>query len=161
MLNTSALSRLAIFIQMIEMIATAEADQLSALSRTIRIGKVAGTNTDSIADAIEYITDHFQDPLELSDVLGHISMSRASFSRRFTLSTGQTFTTFLQQVRLEHCRRILATTTQTVTEAAFQSGFQNLSHFNRLFRQRWGITPRDFRRELSDTKVLQSNKPIS
>ena len=149
MRSKSALSRLALFIRIMEMVMSAKPEQFRVLSNPIRIPQESNASADTIADAIDYIASHFQDPIQLPDVLSHVSMSRASFSRHFTLSTGQSFTTFLQQIRLEHCRRLLATTTQMITEVAFESGFQNLSHFNRLFRQRWGITPRAFRRQLS------------
>lgn len=159
MRNERALSRLAIFLRIIELVMSAKPEQFCVLSNPIPIQQRSGASADTIADAIDYISCHFQDPMQLPDVLSHVSMSRASFSRHFTLSTGQSFTSFLQQVRLEHCRRLLATTTQMVTEVAFESGFQNLSHFNRLFRQRRDITPRGFRRELSDTK-RQQHSPI-
>jgi len=160
MRTKSALSRLAIFLQIVELVISAKPEQFSVLSNPIRVRRESGAYANTIATAIDYMTRHFQDPIQLPDVLSQVSMSRASFSRHFTLSTGQSFTSFLQQIRLEHCRRLLATTTQMVTEAAFESGFQNLSHFNRLFRQKWGITPRGFRRELSDVKE-QENEDLN
>ena len=75
-------------------------------------------------------------------------MSRATFSRHFPQFTGQSFTAFLQQFRLEYCRRLLVEGELSISEAAFEAGFQNLSHFNRLFRERWSQTPREFRKGL-------------
>jgi len=152
MQNQGALSRLANFLKIIETIANAKLNQFSILSQPIKIRAGAGAYSNTIADAIEFISQRFQDPIELPDLLSHIGMSRASFSRHFASFTGRSFTTFLQQIRLEYCRKLLATCDYTITEAATQSGFQNLSHFNQLFRRRWGETPRDFRNALYQSK---------
>lgn len=149
MREAGALSRLASFLRIMESIVDADSEQFSILSQPIQIRPGSGAYSNIIADAIKFITKRFQEPIQLPDLLSHISMSRATFSRHFTHFTGQSFTTFLQQIRLEHCRRLLAMETFTITEAAIESGFQNLSHFNRLFRQRWGLTPREFRTQLA------------
>ncbi len=120
----------------------------SSLSRPIRWKSGAGSYSETISEAIEFISTHFKDLITLQDVLDHTSMSRATFSRHFPQFTGQSFTTFLQQLRLEYCRRFLVEGNHSITEAAFEAGFQNLSHFNRLFRERWGQTPREFRKGL-------------
>lgn len=145
MRTKSTLSRLAIFLQIMESVMSAKPEQITVLSNPIHIRQGSAPSADTIATAIEFLTQRFQEPIQLSDLLSHISMSRATFSRHFSHFTGQSFTVFLQQIRLEHCRRLLVMGTYTVTEAAMESGFQNLSHFNRLFRHRWGVTPREFR----------------
>ncbi|MBK1877437.1 AraC family transcriptional regulator [Pelagicoccus mobilis] len=121
---------------------------VSSLSRPIRLKSGAAGYSEIISEAIEFISSRFRDPITLQDVLKHTSTSRATFSRHFPQFTGQSFTTFLQQYRLEYCRRLLIAGNHSITEAAFESGFQNLSHFNRLFRERWGQTPREFRLSL-------------
>ena len=125
-----------------EALSSAESSAASSLSRPIRWKSGAGSYSEIISEAIEFISDRFQDPITLQDVLDHTAMSRATFSRHFPQFTGQSFTAFLQQYRLEYCRRLLLEGDLSITEAAFDAGFQNLSHFNRLFRERWGQTPR-------------------
>ena len=120
----------------------------SSLSRPIHWNSGTGSYSEIIAEAIDYISSHFQDPLTLQDVLEHVAVSRATFSRHFPQFTGQSFTSFLQQFRLEYSRRLLIEGNCSITEAAFGAGFQNLSHFNRLFRERWNQTPREFRKSL-------------
>ena len=148
--GANGLARLATFLNILGTIAAAAPDQFSILSKPFHFRSGTGAYADTIAEAIKFITTRFQDPIRLPEVLAHISMSRASFSRHFRQCTGHSFTTFLQRIRLEHCRRLLATGEYTITESAFKAGFQNLSHFNRLFRQRWNITPRDFRRQVRE-----------
>lgn len=135
---------------------SSETTSASSLSRPIRWKTGAGNYSETISEAIEFISSRFQDPITLQDVLDHTSMSRATFSRHFPQFTGQSFTAFLQQYRLEYCRRLLAEKNHSITDAAFDSGFQNLSHFNRIFRERWGHTPREFRKSLqADEKTVE------
>jgi AraC-like DNA-binding protein len=129
---------------------SSDATSAHTLSRPIRWKSGAGSYSEIISEAIDFISTHFQDPITLQNVLDHTSMSRATFSRHFPQFTGQSFTTFLQQLRLEYCRQFLVEGNHSITEAAFEAGFQNLSHFNRLFRARWGQTPREFRKGLQN-----------
>jgi transcriptional regulator GlxA family with amidase domain len=68
-------------------------------------------------------------------------MSKASFAREFRRYTGCTFTEFLNRVRLDHARRLLLTSADSVATIAYAAGFSNLSHFNRLFRRTYGHPP--------------------
>ena len=146
--HTRGLARLALFFGILANIANAPDEEWSILSRPFQFRAGKGAYAETMAEAIEYLMTHFREPIGLGDVLQRVSLSRASFSRHFQQFAGQSFTSFLQRVRLEHCRRLLATGDYTVTEAALASGFQNLSHFNRLFRRHWGITPREFCRQV-------------
>jgi AraC-like DNA-binding protein len=129
-------------------LSSAESTVATTLSHPIRLRSGAAGYSEIVSEAIEFIGTHFQDPITLRDVLEHTSMSRATFSRHFPKFTGQSFTNFLQQYRLEYCRRLLTEGNHNITEAALEAGFQNLSHFNRLYRERWGQTPREFRKGL-------------
>lgn len=99
-----------------------------------------------VKKAVQYIVEHAtQEELQLQDVLKHVGMSRASFSRHFQTAVGQSYTQFVQSIRLETARNLLLTTDKPVTEIAYASGFSNLSHFNRLFKKRWAMSPRSLR----------------
>jgi AraC-like DNA-binding protein len=145
--SLSATSRLGVILGLLGDIGESLTSARS-LSHRIHWKSGAGSYSEIISEAIDFISVHFREPITLPDVLVHTSMSRATFSRHFPQFTGQSFTEFLQQFRLEYCRRLLVEGKSSITEAAFGAGFQNLSHFNRLFRERWGQTPREFRKGL-------------
>jgi len=151
-ISKSTTSRLGIILEIMGEIGSKYHSERSSfpdpVSSPIRWKSGAASYGEAISKAIDFITHHFQEPITQADVLAHIKMSRATFSRQFSQFTGQSFTEFLQQFRLEHCRRLLAVSGESITRVACESGFRNLSHFNRLFRERWGQTPSEFRREL-------------
>lgn len=67
-------------------------------------------------------------------------------------SAGHNFTAFLRERRLQHCRADLASPTEarfSVSEIAFRRGFNDAAHFSRTFRDRFGLSPRDFRQQQS------------
>jgi len=64
-------------------------------------------------------------------------------------AAGEPFSEYLLRRRLEQCARLLrdaAWDGRTVTEIAFYSGFSDASHFGRVFKARFGLAPRDYRR---------------
>ena len=68
-----------------------------------------------------------------------------SLSRFFKQHLGMTFQEYLKKIRLGQAARLLTTTDRTVTDIAFESGFNNLSNFNRHFRAAYGISPKEYR----------------
>mgnify|MGYP000317367284 CR=1 FL=1 len=59
--------------------------------------------------------------------------------------TGQGFTAYLNDHRLNLAAELLRITDATVLDIAGRVGFDNLSYFNRLFKRRYGMTPREYR----------------
>ncbi len=96
--------------------------------------------------ACRHIMQHFTEPLSLAAVAAVVKLSPAGFSRFFHRMTGRTFVGWLTEVRIGHACRLLVQTDQPVLEIAIDSGFGNLSNFNRAFRRLRGRTPREWRR---------------
>ena len=81
-------------------------------------------------------------------------MAPSAFSRLFRRTTRKTFTQFVNEVRLGHVCRLLGESDKTVADIAFESGFDNLAHFNRRFRRLYRCSPREYRTSLG--KVTHS-----
>lgn len=89
----------------------------------------------------------FNIKLEEFAVMSNRSLSsfKRDFINQFQCSPGK----WLLDKRLEHARHLLTNTDKTVTEAAFESGFENRSHFSRAFRARFGKTPMNFKKTVA------------
>lgn len=72
-----------------------------------------------------------------------LSAFKRDFQKVFNTSPGK----WLLAKRLAHARMLLAGTEKSVSEAAFESGFENLSHFSRVFRQQFGVSPASVRQQ--------------
>jgi AraC-like DNA-binding protein len=86
------------------------------------------------------------DDITLAHVARHCGVSEGHLSRMFHRATGLTFREYLAQVRVEHARALLLSTSKGVTEIAYESGFQSLSQFHRVFRKAFDAPPGAIRR---------------
>ena len=68
--------------------------------------------------------------------------------------TGKNLNEYIVDIRLGHAARLLVDTTQTVSEICYDTGFNTLCNFNRLFRKRKGCNPTEFREKYRKTKVI-------
>lgn len=96
---------------------------------------------------LDRITSDLSDDVSLDALARESGYSKAHFLRMFRAATGSTPHRYLRDRRLESARNRLATGSESITEIAHASGFSSHSHLTRLFRERFGITPSDFRRE--------------
>lgn len=83
---------------------------------------------------------------QMQDLAAAVGMAPASFSRLFSRLTGSRFCDYARRLRVWRARGLLTETDHSITDVCFESGFKNLSNFNRYFKQDTGMTPRAFRR---------------
>jgi AraC-like DNA-binding protein len=107
-----------------------------------------GTRRDSrrkVQEAVAYLHHHFREPLTLAAVATEADLSRQYFSERFHQTTGTPFQTYLRNLRLRFACSLLQVSDLPVTEICFGSGFSDLAHFERVFKQTFGRSPRAYR----------------
>jgi AraC-like DNA-binding protein len=102
---------------------------------------------DQINAILSRITGQFGDILSAADLAQEFGMSESRFSRFFRRATGNTFTDFVNHVRINRACQLLTASDQQITTIAFEVGFNNLANFNRRFLDIKGMTPRDYRRQ--------------
>ena len=83
--------------------------------------------------------------ITIEDIANEVGLSQSHFMKYFKQYTGQSFVNYLNDYRLSRAGGFLRTTGDTVTEIAGRCGFDNLSYFNRLFRRKYGMTPKEYR----------------
>lgn len=143
----SLLPRFSAFLGILETLAQApEDDKKTLASNDFHLPEPGDPHERAIAAAVALISAHFSEPLKLSDILDAVPVSRPTFSRHFKRSTGRSFITFLTEIRIAHACRELTTTQKSVTQIAEDSGFNDLSHFNRMFRRQMKCSPLAYRR---------------
>jgi AraC-like DNA-binding protein len=106
------------------------------------------TDNHRIQIAYAFILKNFANPdLKISDIATLLNMSESAFSHFFQKYTNKSFTQFLVDVRVGHACKVLLDTDNTVKQVCFQSGFNNLANFNRLFKKYRLCTPIEYRRK--------------
>jgi AraC-type DNA-binding domain-containing proteins len=81
-------------------------------------------------------------------------MSPVSFSRFFKLRTGKNLSDYIIDIRLGHAARLLVDSTDTISEICYECGFNNISNFNRIFKKKKSMTPKEFRQLYKKNKVV-------
>ena len=94
---------------------------------------------------VQLINEQYANELHMTDAAAACGCSPSHFMRWFKKMTGQGFTEYLNEHRLNAAADALRGSSDTVLAVAEQCGFENLSYFNRLFKKRYGMTPREYR----------------
>jgi AraC-like DNA-binding protein/ligand-binding sensor protein len=102
-----------------------------------------------ITRAKKYIQEHQEEEIGLADVAKAVNTSSFYFCKLFKKATGLNFTDYVARVRVEKAKNLLLNPNARVSEVAFDSGFQSLTHFNRVFRRVAGSSPTVYRQQLS------------
>lgn len=79
----------------------------------------------------------------IAELCRALGMSRSQLYRKFHAVTNITVHHFIRDMRLQKARELLQSGSMTVTEAALEAGFKNLSHFSRVFSATFGKAPSD------------------
>ncbi len=137
--------RLVAFLQLLQMLA--ESKEYRMLASPTYSPSLALYQGERINRVCELISKKFRDNVTQSEAARAARMSVPSFSRFFRRATNKTFRAFLNEVRIGHASQLLLETDRTVSEICYDSGYGNLSNFNRQFLRLRRLSPREYRRE--------------
>ena len=101
----------------------------------------------------KYIISNFQNHISLEEIADTASMTVPAFCRYFKKSTGKTFTKLVNEYRVVHATKLLSESQMSISDVAFECGFNNFSHFNKLFKEFTGKSALKYRKEL--TQIIQ------
>jgi AraC-like DNA-binding protein len=102
---------------------------------------------DQIHVLVMRITDNLAEQHSAAAIAAELGMSESRFSRFFRKATGNTFTDFVNRVRISRACQLLMDTDQQITHICYEVGFNNVANFNRRFLGAKGMTPSEFRKQ--------------
>lgn len=92
-----------------------------------------------------YINNQITEPISLTETATYMKMTESYFCRWFKKNTGKTLVNYINRLRVEMVCRDLKLTDKNISEIAYEKGFENISHFNRVFKSIKSVSPRDYR----------------
>ena len=103
------------------------------------------SNTDKIKLALNYINEHYSEDISINTLSELCEYSEYHFMRFFKKHIGLTCIQYINNLRLEKSSILLTSTNNPIMDISLEVGFDNLSYFNKLFKRKYNLTPKEFR----------------
>lgn len=118
------------------------------------------SKTDLVHQIVSYIAAHYREPLTLTDLAKHLYVSPYTISRTFSSVFHTNFNGYLNDMRLDYACSMLQYSSRSITEVGMDAGFESQRTFNRTFRDRMRMSPREYRAKIraEDTGTGQSGE---
>jgi AraC-like DNA-binding protein len=147
MADLSGVGRLGVFIELLSLMAESTEYRTLATPEFLGLFRPGSiVEIETLEKALAFIHETYLERSSLSDVAALVGMSDSAFSRFFKKHTGNTYSNHVISLRLLMARKLLTETERPVTDICYETGFSNISNFNRAFLQRIGMTPSRYRR---------------
>ncbi|WP_229253663.1 AraC family transcriptional regulator [Dyadobacter sp. NIV53] len=144
--------RVAAFITLLHQFSTISNMQPLATNNSEQIiSDVEGIRMDQI---FQYLVTNYKNHISLAEISGIASLTPQAFCRYFKKHTDKTFVSFLNEVRVnEACKMIVSGKFDSFSDVSYQTGFDNVTNFNRVFKKSIGKSPREYQKDFFE-KIL-------
>lgn len=129
-----------------DIIASSIAALVSATNKMAKDENISEGREERIVDIMNYIQSHYAD-VTLDVLADNFNLSKPYLSKYIKEKSGMTFQDAVKKARMKKARTMLKETNQTVESIAAYVGYENVEHFNRLFKKAYEMTPVQFRRK--------------
>ncbi len=102
-------------------------------------------HSDTVYKVIDYIKQHYFTRITLEEVARYVNFNKTYLSRIFKEETGDSFTTYVNKVRIEKSKLMLLDKTIPLVDVANLAGFEDQSYFTKVFKGLVGVSPKRFR----------------
>jgi AraC-like DNA-binding protein len=94
----------------------------------------------------DYLMNHYREEVDLQQLARLVSMAEGSLCRFFKMNVGISVFEYLNRIKVEFACKLLMDPEMGIVDVCLDSGFNNLSHFNKQFRKNTGATPSEYRK---------------
>ena len=115
--------------------------------------KIEDDTTNDIKAILEYIKINYMNPISIKDLANVVNFSEHYFMRFFKKYMGMTCVDYINEYRLNIATNLLETTDMSIMEIAVKVGVNNISYFNKIFKKKFNLTPKEYRKNLKNIKM--------
>ncbi len=116
-------------------------------SAAFKSAKIKCRHENDLKQILSYIHHHYAENIAIDDLIKLVNISRSECFRNFKLFTNKKPVKYINEYRLMQAARMLTKSTQNITEICHACGFFSSSYFGKLFKDKYGITPLQYRKE--------------
>lgn len=121
-------------------------DMMLDFTRRVAQAQIPHDTTSDIFKSIQYIKQHTNQAISVSDVASHVGKSRSYLSRRFKKELGFQMNEFIMRCKLEEAKSLLTYTDKPISEISNYLCFSSQAYFQNVFKKKYGITPNEYRK---------------
>ncbi len=107
-----------------------------------------------INKAVQYMEDNYAYPITVSDIAKNTRVERSYLFRLFKSNFNCSISGYLQSLRLEKALQMMSNFNISITQIAVSHGFHDLPHFSKLFKKKYGVFPKEYRKSQINSNVL-------
>lgn len=141
--HTRGTRRIILFLDILLQIT--ESDEIELLSSPSFNNQLLKTNNSRIILIYDHILQNYKRSVKLDELAGKLGMTPTSLCRYFKQKIGKTLIDMVNETRIKYACNLLRKTDKPILEICYDSGFNNLSNFNRQFRKITGTNPKTYR----------------
>ncbi len=145
-------ARLMSLLNILHLISTSGADTQAIDTNEVNY-QLSSTDLDRINRIYAYVIANYTQEVHLDEVAHLANMTETAFCRYFKKVTKKTFVSLVTEFRIKHACELLRSSNKPMVEICFESGFGNLSHFNKQFKQYMNETPLQYRKLVREWEV--------
>ena len=105
--------------------------------------------SDRLTKVMLFLNTNYQQKIELGKVADIANLHPSAFCRYFKSKTGKSLSEYVNDMRVSYACRLIIDGKMSISQIGFESGFNNLSNFNRTFKKNTGFTPSDYFQEFN------------
>ena len=141
--NSSKLERFILLLQILKLVSENEIETISNFVYHKSYSDIEGKK---MRDVFEYTIENYNQTISLEDIANVANMTKNAFCKYFKKRTNKTYVSFLSELRIENACKLLKSKEEfSIAEIAYQVGFNNISNFNRKFKEVKKVTPLKYR----------------
>lgn len=149
--QTEGFAAVQLFFEILNELACADRTQVELIG--VQSNDSSFPHSRRINKIVQFVEQNYSRKISLEDIGELVGMSASSVSRFFKKRTRHNFWDYLNGFRIDRAAQMMIETEHTISEISYECGFNNISNFNRVFRERIGTTPSDYRRKFKASVV--------
>ncbi len=143
--------KLLLIIEMLCLMSESKDNELLSSQGFTEASKFA--NQEKMSDLFNFMVNNYSRDLKLEEIADRANMNTSAFCRYFKKTTSKTFSTALNEIRIGFACKHMINSDKSISEIAFECGYNNISYFNRVFKTIKQVTPQKYR-ELHNGEVV-------
>lgn len=118
---------------------------IAEFAEDLRRSEHSTTHGDFVGKFMDYVMNHYAETLDLNDIVKDYGISPSRFRTIFKTKTNKAPHEYVIEYRIEQAKKLLQTQKFTVSEISYMVGYDDIHYFSRLFKQKTGVTPSEYR----------------